>query len=47
MNGWKNSAKSIPAINIQQNDEGFIVEVAAPGMTKEDVWSDLMRIKIW
>jgi HSP20 family protein len=36
-NEWmENCAKSIPAINIQQNDEGFIVEVAAPGMTKED-----------
>ena len=36
-NEWiENSVKSSPAINIQQNDEGFIVEVAAPGMTKED-----------
>ena len=36
-NEWmENSSKSVPAINIQQNDEGFTVEVAAPGMTKED-----------
>jgi HSP20 family protein len=26
----------VPAINIQQNDNGFTVEVAAPGMTRED-----------
>ncbi|MBF6597630.1 MAG: Hsp20/alpha crystallin family protein [Fermentimonas sp.] len=36
-NEWmENSVKSSPAINIQQNDKGFKVEVAAPGMTKED-----------
>lgn len=36
-NEWmENSSKSIPAINIQQNENGFTVEVAAPGMTKED-----------
>ncbi len=32
----ENSSKSVPAINIQQNNKGFTVEVAAPGMTKED-----------
>jgi Molecular chaperone (small heat shock protein) len=37
-NEWlENSSKSVPAINIQQNDNGFTVEVAAPGMTKEDL----------
>lgn len=36
-NEWMgNSVKSSPAINIQQNDDGFKLEVAAPGMTKED-----------
>ena len=36
-NEWmENSSKSVPAINIQQNENGFTVEVAAPGMTKED-----------
>lgn len=36
-NEWmENNTKSVPAINIQQNDNGFAVEVAAPGMTKED-----------
>lgn len=36
-NEWmENSSRSVPAINIQQNEKGFMVEVAAPGMTKED-----------
>lgn len=37
-NEWvtNNNNKSVPAINIQQNEDGFLVEVAAPGMTKED-----------
>lgn len=36
-NEWmESSSRSIPAVNIQQNDNGFTVEVAAPGMTKED-----------
>ena len=36
-NEWmENSSKSVPAINIMQNEDGFTVEVAAPGMTKED-----------
>lgn len=36
-NEWvTNNNKSVPAINIQQNEDGFLVEVAAPGMTKED-----------
>lgn len=36
-NEWmEQNTKSVPAINIQQNDNGFTVEVAAPGMTKED-----------
>ena len=25
-----------PAINVKENDKGYIVELAAPGMTKED-----------
>ncbi len=36
-NEWmENSSKSVPSVNILQNDNGFKVEVAAPGMTKED-----------
>jgi HSP20 family protein len=36
-NEWmERSSRSVPAVNIQENEDGFIVEVAAPGMTKED-----------
>lgn len=36
-NEWlEQNYKSAPAINIQQNENGYFVEVAAPGMTKED-----------
>lgn len=36
-NEWmENSSRSVPAINIRQNETGFTVEVAAPGMTKEN-----------
>lgn len=36
-NEWlENNSQSVPAINIQQNQNGFSVEIAAPGMTKED-----------
>lgn len=36
-NEWlESNNRSLPAVNIQQNDDSFLVEVAAPGMTKED-----------
>lgn len=36
-NEWiENTNKSVPAINIKQCENSFVVEVAAPGMTKED-----------
>lgn len=31
-----NLGASLPAVNIRENDEDFEVEVAAPGLTKED-----------
>ena len=31
-----NIGVSIPAVNIQETEENFLVEVAAPGKTKED-----------
>ena len=38
---WNNSNFSstnstIPAVNILENEESFVIEVAAPGMTKEN-----------
>ncbi len=36
-NEWmEKTNSSSPALNILENEKGFIVEVAAPGMTKED-----------
>ena len=36
-NEWfENNTSSVPAINIREEENGFVVEVAAPGMTKED-----------
>ncbi|MFA7105533.1 MAG: Hsp20/alpha crystallin family protein [Dysgonamonadaceae bacterium] len=36
-NEWmENNSKMSPAINIKQDENGFVVEVAAPGMKKED-----------
>ena len=32
----KNVFKSVPAVNISETTEGFSVELAAPGMNKED-----------
>ena len=38
---WNNSNYSstdttLPAVNVKENDDAFMIEVAAPGMTKED-----------
>jgi len=33
---FSNTGTSIPAVNIKENKENFEVEVAAPGMTKDD-----------
>ena len=36
-NEWmEHNNRSVPAVNICQSDKGFLVEVAAPGMVKED-----------
>jgi len=36
-NEWmESSSKSVPSVNIIQSENGFKVEVAAPGMTKDD-----------
>ena len=43
---WNNSNFSstnstIPAVNIKENNDSFVIEVAAPGMTKENFTVDL------
>ncbi len=35
-NGMSRIGTSVPAVNIAENDESFILEVAAPGMSKKD-----------
>lgn len=36
-NGWLGKAKAtVPSVNVKENDTQYEVEVAAPGMTKED-----------
>jgi HSP20 family protein len=33
---FSNTYTTIPAVNIRENNEGFMIEVAAPGMSKKD-----------
>lgn len=35
-NNFSSTNTTIPAVNIREEDDGFIVEMAAPGMAKED-----------
>jgi HSP20 family protein len=37
----KNGFKSLPAVNITENDNGYTIEVAAPGLNKKDFKIDL------
>ena len=32
----RSMAANVPAINVKENDKAFLVEIAAPGMTKDD-----------
>ena len=35
-NKWFDRAQSMPAVNVKESDAAFLVEVAAPGLKKED-----------
>jgi HSP20 family protein len=37
----RNGFKSLPAVNITENDDGYTIEVAAPGLNKKDFKIDL------
>jgi HSP20 family protein len=37
----RNGFKSLPAVNITESDEGYTIEVAAPGLNKKDFKIDL------
>ena len=36
-NDFSKSTTSSPAVNIKENDNAFVVEVAVPGLSKEDI----------
>ncbi|PHN03552.1 Hsp20/alpha crystallin family protein [Flavilitoribacter nigricans] len=38
---FSNTNTTLPAVNIVENNEGFLVEMAAPGMKKEDFTIEL------
>ena len=41
-NEWlERSRSAVPAVNIKENERGFCVEVAAPGMTRDDFRVDI------
>ncbi|TXC78510.1 Hsp20/alpha crystallin family protein [Luteibaculum oceani] len=40
-NGVSDGALSVPAVNIRENEKGFMLELAAPGYAKEDLKIDL------
>lgn len=39
----RNGFKSLPAVNITESDDGYTIEVAAPGLNKKDFKIDLDR----
>ncbi|MDV7188260.1 Hsp20/alpha crystallin family protein [Lutibacter sp. TH_r2] len=41
LSNFSNTDTTLPAVNIRENDDEFIVEVAAPGMEKNDFKIDL------
>ena len=36
MADWKKSNSTLPAVNVQETNENYLIEVAAPGMKRED-----------
>lgn len=36
LSNWRSAGSSLPAINIKENDNEFEIEVAAPGMKRDD-----------
>jgi HSP20 family protein len=44
---FSSTNSTIPAVNIKENDEAYIIEVAAPGMTKENFTVNLDRDRLF
>jgi HSP20 family protein len=42
----RNGFKSLPAINITEGDDGYTIEVAAPGLDKKDFKIDLEKDRL-
>ena len=38
---WKSSGATLPAVNIGETNDAFVIEVAAPGMKREDFHVEL------
>ncbi len=38
---WKSSGSSLPAVNVKETNDEFIIEVAAPGMNRNDFQVEL------
>lgn len=47
---WMNRSTNLPATNIRETDKEFVVELAAPGLTKEDfhveINNNMLEIKV-
>lgn len=38
---WKSSGTTLPAVNVSETNDAFMIEVAAPGMKREDFHVEL------
>jgi HSP20 family protein len=36
LNTWKTAGTTLPAVNVRETDDSFAIEVAAPGMKRDD-----------
>jgi HSP20 family protein len=36
LSNWRSAGSTLPAVNIRENSDNFLIEVAAPGMKKEN-----------
>ncbi len=44
---FSSTNSTIPAVNIKENDDAYIIEVAAPGMHKENFMVNMERDRLW
>jgi HSP20 family protein len=38
---WKTIGSTLPAVNVRESNDGYVIEVAAPGMKRDDFKVDL------